>query len=145
MNESAANDPVQVVRSLIGQKFTVSPSPFGRWLSSKVVDAERGNLALEYVVREEMTNPMGYLHGGVIAGIVDDVMGSVLIMSGINPKFASLNLHVEYIASARLGDLVVARAKLANEGKRIISTDCVLSDQQGTLLARANSQIIRLG
>ena len=144
MNESAANDSVQMVRSLIGQEFKATPSPFGRWLSSKVVDAERGNLALEYVIREEMANPMGYLHGGVIAGIADDIIGTVLIMSGI-VKFASLNLYVEYIASARLGDSVLARAKLTNEGKRIISTECVLWDQRGTLLARASSQIIRLG
>ncbi len=69
---------IEGIKSVIGKEKQLSPSPFMNWLKPVAVAAEYGSLTFEYKIREEMTNPMGHLHGGVIAGIIDDIMGATV-------------------------------------------------------------------
>ncbi|HQS50816.1 MAG TPA: hypothetical protein PLN99_02890, partial [Daejeonella sp.] len=74
MNE--INPHLAAIQQEIGMEFNNSPSPFSQWLKPIVRSAEVGALIFEYRIRKDMTNPMKVLHGGVSAGIIDDVIGA---------------------------------------------------------------------
>ena len=76
------NKALSMFESLIGQDSSKSISPLMRWLNPTLLSAEAGKLAFSYVIREEMTNPMGILHGGTTAAIIDDAVGATVFSLG---------------------------------------------------------------
>ncbi|MEZ5842080.1 MAG: PaaI family thioesterase [Hyphomicrobiales bacterium] len=136
---------IEELASRVGQEFSDSPSPLGRWLHGRFAAIEHGAVAMTFEVREEFTNPMGFLHGGIIAAIADDMIGTTIMASDLARKFMSLNLDVQYLGAAKLGDTITASTKLVEAGKRIIVFDWFIHAADGGLLARGTSQIFRLG
>jgi uncharacterized protein (TIGR00369 family) len=130
--------------ALVGQPLTNSPSATGRWLAGTLIAAEEGALSVEYVVRPEMTNPAGTLHGGIIATMMDDVIGMSVMSLGRADFYASINIHVDYLNSARPGDILVARARVVRAGRNVVNAECSLSDQRDRLVARAVSNLGRV-
>jgi acyl-coenzyme A thioesterase 13 len=135
------NPALQMLRSQIGKEFRNSPSPFGRWLKGKLLAAERGALTCEYTVREEMANPAGTLHGGIIAAIMDDLMGATMFSLGETTFKISVNLSVDFFYPARPGEKVIAKTKVAKEGKQLLNVECELYHENGKLMARGTSNL----
>lgn len=129
------------LRSQIGNEMRNSPSPFGNWLAAKIVAAERGQLTFEYTVRKEMTNPAGTLHGGVIAGIMDDIIGATMFSLGETHFKFTVNLSVDYFYPAREGEKVSARSSVVKEGGQITNAACELFHENGKLMARATTNL----
>ncbi len=135
---------IEKIRAVIGKEEQLSPSPFMNWLKPVAVAAEYGSLTFEYKVREEMTNPMGNLHGGVIAGIIDDIMGATVYSLEKSGDFVTVNLSVDYFAPAFLGDTIHAVTKVVKEGKMFINIECELwLPAKNRLLAKASSNLMR--
>lgn len=116
-----------------------SPSLFGRWLDGTLTVAERDRFVVEFDVRPEMVNPAGVLHGGVTAGMFDDVFG-MLAMSKVTPRgvYLSINLHVDYLEGARLGDRLSLEVRTARHGGSILNMDGELA-HEGRLVAKAST------
>src|SRR5271167_3576851 len=49
-----------------------------KYLDARIVKVGPGHLTATLAVREELKTPFGTLHGGVMAGLVDHVLGCVL-------------------------------------------------------------------
>ena len=139
--ENNSNPALQMIRSQIGKEFRDSPSPFGRWLKGKVLAADRGALQVEYLIREEMANPAGTLHGGVIAAIMDDVMGATTFSLGETTFKITVNLNVDFFYPARPGERVVAKTKVIKEGKQLLNVLCELYHENGRLIASGTSNL----
>ena len=77
------NKRLQLLQSFIGKPFTGSPSPYAKWLNGTVISADESSVEFQFEVRKEMTNPVGMLHGGVTAGIIDDCIGVNFIVLGL--------------------------------------------------------------
>ena len=138
---------LEALRPYIGKVFRESPSPVGRWLNGILQDIGESSLKVAYVVRTEMTNPVGILHGGIIATMLDDVMG-VTVNVKHNPDFAfffsTVNLHVDYLASAREGQTVIASSNITKPGNRIMYVEGWLHDDSGKLLAHSTSNLLKV-
>jgi len=136
---------IEKIRSVIGKGEQLSPSPFMNWLKPVAVAAEYGSLTFEYKIREAMTNPMGHLHGGVIAGIIDDIVGTTVYSLEKSDYFVTVNMSVDYFAPAVLGDIIHAVTKVVKEGKTIINVECELwLPAKKRLLAKASSNLMRI-
>lgn len=55
------NKRLQLLQSFIGKPFSESPSHFAKWLNGMVISVNDKTLKFEFIVREEMTNPVGML------------------------------------------------------------------------------------
>src|SRR4051812_9982997 len=95
------NKSLEVLKSYIGKEFTASPSPFSSWLKPVVLAAEEGKLTFQFQVRKEMTNPIGTLHGGVTAAIIDDIIGTTFFSYNEEYFYITLNNVIDYFATAR--------------------------------------------
>ena len=68
MTDSSRTNPrLEYFRTQIGNDLSTSISPLGRWLNGTLRAVDYGHLSIEFTVRQDMTNPMGVLHGGSAA------------------------------------------------------------------------------
>jgi acyl-coenzyme A thioesterase 13 len=133
------------IKESIGKEFSNSPSPFSHWLKPIVRGAEAGALIFEYQIRKDMTNPMQVLHGGVSAGIIDDVIGATVFTMNLRHHYTTINNYIDYFAPAHEGDVIEARSSVIKRGKQIINLQCELwLPIKNRLIARGYSNMIRL-
>lgn len=137
---------LEALQAHLGKEFTETPSPFMKWLKPIVLVAERGKLSFQYTVRHEMTNPMGGLHGGVTAAIIDDVIGATLFSFNESHFYTTLNNVVDYFAPAREGDMIIAETLVIKKGKQVVNVQCeVWNEGKNRLIARAYSNLLKTG
>lgn len=130
-------------KSQIGKDKFTTPSPVGAWLDGKVLAAEEGSLSFEFEVRKEMTNPMGILHGGISALIIDEVIGATVHTLGHDTFFTSVNLSVDFLRSVPAGTRVKAVSKVIRSGKTIVNANCEVFNEEGKVLAKGMSNLVR--
>lgn len=123
--------------------MTKSPSPVGRWLNGTLREAEYGKLVVEYIVREDLTNPAQVLHGGAASAILDDIAGAMVYAMGREYAFTSVNLNVDFLHAARLGDIITATAQLVRSGKNIIHVESQITSADGKIIAKAATNLIQ--
>lgn len=137
---------LNILQQHIGKTFQESPSPFMRWLNPIVLSAERGKLSFQYTVRHEMTNPMGGLHGGITAAIVDDVIGATLFSFNENYFYSTLNNAIDYFSPAKTGDIIIAETVVIKKGKQLVNVQCdVWNQEKNRLIARGYSTLLKTG
>ncbi|WP_373515628.1 PaaI family thioesterase, partial [Persicitalea sp.] len=99
MSENPQSNPrLDFFRARIGQDLSDSISPLGRWLNGTLRAVEYGKISVEFIVREEMTNPMSVLHGGAAAAIMDEVVGMMVFMLGREYGYTSVNLNCDFLS-----------------------------------------------
>ena len=92
---SEINKALQSLQQAIGKESFNSSSPFTHWLKPVLLEAEYGTLRCEYSIRKDMTNPMGLLHGGVTAGIIDDIIGATVFSMDLSKPFTTINNYID--------------------------------------------------
>ncbi|WP_461790827.1 PaaI family thioesterase [Pedobacter sp.] len=145
-SQKSTNDRLKVFQSLIGKEVTQSPSNFMNWLKPTVIAAEIGSLHCSYLVRKEMTNPFGVLHGGVTAGIIDDLIGATVFTLGLDHRYTTVNNSIDYFAPAKEGDLIAARTRIVKRGRTIINVQCeVILIAKSRIIAKGTSNMLNIG
>jgi acyl-coenzyme A thioesterase 13 len=144
MEEIQETKALEALRDYIGKEFIISPSPFTVWLKPIVVEAERGKIVFRYVIRKEMTNPMGILHGGVTAAIIDDIFGAVMYSLDEDHFYTTLNNVVDYFAPAFEAQQIIAEAHVIKKGSQIVNAQCeVWNEGRTRMIARGTSNLIK--
>ncbi|MBE9597815.1 PaaI family thioesterase [Pedobacter sp. MC2016-24] len=133
-----------LLQKFIGKEFSVSPSPFMRWLKPVVVIAEAGHLEFSYLIRNEMTNPLGILHGGITAAIIDDLIGATLFTLSERESYVTLNNVIDYFASAKEGEHIIAETQIIKKGSQIVNMQCeVWNERKTKLIAKGYSNMFK--
>lgn len=128
-----------------GKVVLDSRSPAGNWLHFTLEKIEKGEATISLEVREEMTNPYGNIHGGMMALVMDEVIGWGVVSLDTENNYTSLNLNVDFLYAIKKGDRLRATSKVVRAGKKIIHVECHVYDMQGTLLGKASSNLIVTG
>ncbi len=71
-----------------------------------------------FEVVPELTNPLGTLHGGIMATAMDVSMGHLLFKTHGSPA-ATLEMKIQYLAPASVGEAVTCSASFLRSGKSI--------------------------
>lgn len=138
-------DKLAVLKTFIGKEFTDSPSPFMRWLNPVVVSAEEGQIEFRYTVRPEWLNPMGNLHGGVTAAIMDDIIGATMFSLNEKSFITTINNVIDYFSTATVNDDIIAEAKIIKRGRQFVNAQCEIWNADKTrLIARGTSNLFKI-
>ncbi len=138
-------DKLAVLKSFTGKEFTVSPSPFMKWLNPVVVSAEEGRIEFQYTVRKEWLNPMGNLHGGVTAAIIDDIIGATMFSLNEENFIVTINNSIDYFSTAKENDPIIAETKIIKRGKQFVNAECEIWNADKTrLIARGTSNLFKI-
>jgi uncharacterized protein (TIGR00369 family) len=139
------NKALEMFKSLVGKDSSNSFSPLMRWLNPTLLSAEAGELEFSYLIREDMTNPMGILHGGATAAIIDDAVGAAVYSLGKSNWYTTVNLAVDYFASAKTGDTIIAKTSITKNGNQIVNTSCEIWNADRTrMIAKGHSNLIKI-
>ena len=111
------------------------------FLGAKLLEYGPGRLVASLVVRDDLITPMGALHGGVMAGFVDHVLGCVLYpLMEPGQWAATTEFKLNYLAAVKSGTLL-AESTVISLGKRaavvrveVLNGDRLVCLAQGTLL-----------
>lgn len=136
------NQSVEFYKQYIGQKINTAPSAFGNWLNGRILKVEEDSLSIEFEVRDNMTNPVKMLHGGMIAAMMDEIIGMTIFVNGEKNFFYSINLNVDFISNVNVGTLVVVTSKLIKKSSRLIQAECMITGPDNKLLAKGSSNLI---
>ena len=140
------NPILVMIKSQEGKKLGVMNPPFSKWLDGRLISAQEGEIEMEYEVREEMTNPVGILHGGIHSAIMDDLIGMSCFSLALPHVYLSVNLTVDFLGQAKIGDKVIAKTILVRKGKTMINFSAeIYHAQTGQLISRATSNMVNSG
>ena len=125
-----------------GKLVEESRSPAGNWLQFTLEKIEKGSATISLEVKHEMTNPYGNIHGGMMALVMDEVIGWAVVSLDMNANYTSLNLNVDFLYAIKQGDRLKATANVVRAGKKIIHVECRIESMECTLLGKASSNLI---
>jgi len=138
-------DKLAKLQSFLGKEFTESPSPFMRWLNPIVISAEEGQIVFQYKVRAEWLNPMGNLHGGVTAAIVDDSIGATMFSLNEKSFITTINNAIDYFSTAKENDDIIAETKVIKRGRQFVNAQCeIWNADKSRLIARGTSNLFKI-
>lgn len=107
------------------------------------VDAEAKTMRVAFTASKEMLNPRGTIQGGFLTAMMDDTMGSMIVVLTEGTKApASMDLHTQFLAPAFPGALT-CEAELVHLTKSTAFTRANLYNEKEELIATA-TQTARL-
>ncbi|MHA1436096.1 MAG: PaaI family thioesterase [Promethearchaeota archaeon] len=137
---------VKLFSAAIGMEISKLPGPipaFSKWLNGKIIKVRRGEIEMEFELREEMANPTGLLHGGVQAAIMDDTVGMCTATLGYEGFLITIDSQYNYLGKVKIKEKVRVNAKLIREGKNIVHFFAQIKDLNGTLIATGNANLLK--
>jgi uncharacterized protein (TIGR00369 family) len=130
-----------IQRQLTGE---APPPPIARLIGFKLTAIEPGEAVVEFEATEAHTNPMGTLHGGVLCDIADAAMGLAYAANlDDGESFTTLELKINFLKPIWQAHLR-AVGRVVKQGRTVGLVECDVTDDQGSLVARASSTCLTL-
>ncbi|MFD9697727.1 PaaI family thioesterase [Lentzea sp. NPDC059081] len=119
----------------------VPPPPVAALLGARLVSAEKGEVVFELDPGEHHYNPIGSVHGGVFATLLDSAAGcAVHSLLEAGTGYTSLDLAVRFLRPITTDTgTVTCTGTVAHQGRRTALAEARLTDRDGRLLATASS------
>lgn len=139
--EDAQVDGLARVRALLAAG---GKPPMGETLDFALVEVELGRAVFEGSPGRHVYNPMGVVHGGYAATLLDSACGiATASRLAAGETFTTLEIKVAYHkAMTEHTGPVRAEAVVKNMGRRVAYADAKLTDADGRLLASATSTLL---
>lgn len=118
-----------------------SPETIGRLLGMHFTLLEEGHVEMELVTRPDFSNPLGSVHGGICATLLDSVMGCAVHSTlGAGVGYTTLELKVNYIRTVPVtGETLRAVGKTIHIGGRTATAEGRVLDGSGKLVAHGST------
>lgn len=102
---------------------------------------DEGLVKIAFTARPEFCNAAGNVQGGFLTAMLDDCMGSAVLIASDAQVFPStIDLNVQFLAPAKPGPLI-GTGRVVQLGRTIGFVDAELADTEGKTLARAKASI----
>jgi uncharacterized protein (TIGR00369 family) len=121
-------DPVQLVAD--------AQPPFSRLLGGKIVEVSRDRVVAEVVVREDLTNRNGALHGGAVMAIADNLGGTATFINlPAGAGTTTIESKTNFFAAIPLGDTLRAECTPLHRGRTTMVWQTRITRSDGRLAA----------
>lgn len=118
----------------------------GETLDIRLIEVEDGRVVFEATPDIHLYNPLGTVHGGFAATMLDFACGYAVLSKMVpGQSFSTLEIKVAYHkAMTKETGPVRAEGKIVTFGRRAAYTEARLTDRDGKLYASATSSLIVL-
>jgi uncharacterized protein (TIGR00369 family) len=124
--QSELPDDVPAIGRLLGMRFDV---------------VEPGRVVVSLDTRPDFANPMGTVHGGIAATMLDSAMACAVhttLPAGVG--YTTLELKVNYVRAARTdGHTLTAAGTIVHAGRRTATAEGRVVDEDGKLVAHGTT------
>ena len=119
-------DHIRSIRRLLGMQFD---------------EIDPGRVVMSLTTNPDFTNPLGTVHGGIAATLLDSVMGcAVHTMLPAGVGYTTLELKVNYIRAAKIDGLTLsAVGTTIHVGRTTATAEWKVVDENGKLIAHATT------
>ncbi|WP_328996430.1 PaaI family thioesterase [Kribbella sp. NBC_01245] len=118
----------------------------GRLLGMRFDEVEHGRVVISLDTRPDFANPLGTVHGGIAATLLDSALGCAVhttLAAGVG--YTTLELKVNYIRTAQTnGQTLTATGTVIHAGRRTATAEGKVLDEQGKLIAHATTTCLIL-
>ena len=115
------------------------PPPIAQLIGFRLTEIKPGAAIIEFDAGEAHANPMGTLHGGVLCDVADAAMGFAFAATlGDGESFTTLELKINFLKPVWKAKLK-ATGRVVKRGRVIGLVECDVTDEGGSLVARASS------
>ncbi|CAN5310253.1 hydroxyphenylacetyl-CoA thioesterase PaaI [soil metagenome] len=88
---------------------------FSQWLGIEVLDVQEGYSKIKMVIRKEMVNGFGIVHGGVPFSLADSAFA--FACNNRNNLSVALDVTISFTKAVQVGDELTAEAKEIHNGR----------------------------
>lgn len=119
-------------------------APIGQTLGFDLVEVERGRAVFEGKPDRSVYNPLGAVHGGYAATLLDSACGiAVHSQLGSGRGHTTLELKISYLRGlSENSGTVRATGRTVSVGRRVAFAEAELHDGEGRLCATATSTLL---
>jgi uncharacterized protein (TIGR00369 family) len=100
--------------------FVNHVGPIHQWIEN-----EPGHMRLALRVAGIHANTMGYMHGGMIATLVDSCMARAMA-GALQRRALTLKMGLDYLDAVKLGELVEVHGRLVSWDEQVAQTEAVV-------------------
>lgn len=122
---------------------------FSQWLGIEVKEIKEGYSKVQMIVRNEMINGFGIVHGGVAFSLADSAFA--FACNNRNVLSVALDTAINFLKPVHPGDILTAEAKELHNGKSTGLYHVTISNQKDHVVAvfkgtcfRTNKRLIKL-
>jgi uncharacterized protein (TIGR00369 family) len=139
--DRAAMSGIEQLRAMVA---TSRQPPIGETLGFSLVEVEEGRAVFEGNPDHRVYNPIGSVHGGYAATLLDSACG-IAVHSKLAPGqgYTTLELKISYVRGMTVDTGVVrAEGTVISMGRRVAFAEAKLTDAAGRILATATSTLL---
>jgi uncharacterized protein (TIGR00369 family) len=137
---------LEIMRWIKAESPADVPS-IGRLLGMRFDEVEHGSITVCLDTRPDFANPLGIVHGGIAAALLDTVMGCAVhttLAAGVG--YTTLELKVNYVRAANIdGQTLIGTGNVIHSGRRVATAEGRVVDEQGKLMAHATTTCLIMG
>ena len=123
------------------QAGDLPPPPVSRLIGMTLAAVEPGRVTMRLAAGEHLYNPIGSVHGGMIATLLDSVMGCAVHSTlPAGRGYTTLEIKVNYLRAVTVASgEITAVGRVVHTGRRTGVAEAVLTDARGATCATAST------
>ncbi len=106
---------------------------FSQWLGIQIIEIKEGYSKLKMVVRNEMINGLGIVHGGIAFSLSDTAFA--FACNSRNNLSVALDTSINFLKPIHPGDILTAEAKEIHNGKSTGLYQITITNQRNHTVA----------
>ncbi|HEX6592317.1 MAG TPA: PaaI family thioesterase [Moraxellaceae bacterium] len=117
------------------------PTPgIARTMPMLPVEVEKGRVVFNATANETHTNPLGSVHGGFAATVLDSVTGCAThTVLAAGESYGTTDLSIKMCKPLPFNKPLRAEGRVINAGGRLVISEGDIRDEEGTLYAHATA------
>lgn len=125
---------------------TLPAPPFSEVADIWPCEVEKGRVVFEAMPSSRFYNPMGVVHGGWLALVLDTAMGcAVKSVLDVGQSYTTIDLRTTFTKAVRESTgRVRCEGRVLHAGERVASAEGRIMSADGTLLAHGSETCLRL-
>ncbi len=107
--------------------YMMQHDQFSQWLGIEVLEIKEGYSKIQMVVRQEMINGLGIVHGGIAFSLADSAFA--FACNNRNNLSVALDTSINFLKPVHVNDVLMAQAKEIHNGKSTGLYHIVITNQ----------------
>jgi acyl-CoA thioesterase len=135
------NDKDQLAASVVAHMM--KNDLFSQWLGIDVLEIREGYSKIKMIVRSEMINGFGIVHGGIAFSLADSAFA--FACNNQNNLSVALDTAINFTKPVHVGDMLTAEAKEMHNGKSTGLYHITITNQHAHTVALFKGTCFRTG
>lgn len=118
----------------------IDPPSIADTMPMKIISVSYGSIRFEATADKRHLNPLGFVHGGFAATVLDSVTGCAIHSTlAHNCTYATIDLNIKMLKKIPLNKKLIADGKTIHTSSKVGFAEATLKDSEGNLYAHATS------